>query len=293
MRSPSRQRIDVYDTESNTFEQPLIVTDLSDDPDVRSGLAACVVNRRLFICDSDEDSIFKVELDRDNDIQKSGAFDRPGGVSVNGACNLLVWYYFACEIVEYTPVGEAICAISLQLTVIQLSPEHSIELTTSRLVVCGRALRLVGRNVYNDIFDINVMNEGKGKDRKTSVTEYKSQSQSATSYEFSYARRLAVDVNKQHIFVIDFDKDKVVAFRRSLQSLEYRYVTEISTTSSGGKLYTPLCLYLNSSRELYIGEDVISDRYNRPVHGGRICVFSISDNFVLHVLDNSALFSCQ
>jgi hypothetical protein len=116
LRCPSQQQIQVYDTKTFKQQRALQVKLLSHDS---SGLTSCVTNNCVYVSDpgplfSDKNTVYKVELSRNNQVFSWCVDSWPQGLSINTACNLLVACFEANKIVEYTTSGSLVREICLK-----------------------------------------------------------------------------------------------------------------------------------------------------------------------------------
>ena len=224
LRSSSEQQIEVYDTTTFKLQQTLNVVGLSNHP--YNGLTSCVINNCLYVSDSLNATVYKIELTGHNEVSKWRVDGMPTGLSINAACNLLVTCFGDKKLLEYTPSGSLVREIRLQLT---SDSWHAIQLTSDQFVVC----------TWDDDDVVDANSQGRV------VVSYTNQLQSTTRHQFSQPRHLAVDKNNECIFVADY---RIVMLSRSLKCAR-----EFNASVDGRRL-PPQCLYLNQSNSrLYVG----------------------------------------
>ena len=125
----NRQQVDVYDAATLSFQRCLVVLGLS----WARGLAVCSKNKCLYVFDSDNDCVHRVDLGGNNAVKKWSVARRSGDVSVNGEHNLIVACCWANKLQEYTTHGSLVREICLQAGVTR--PWHAIQLSTGDYVV--------------------------------------------------------------------------------------------------------------------------------------------------------------
>lgn len=255
LHNPSKQHIDVYDSEAFQQQQSLKVNDLSDDT-TWNGLTTCVINKFLYVSDHDEAKVYKVQLAIDSEVLKWSVGRRPMGLSTNAACNLLVACFDDEKILEYTTNGAFVREIHLQLNDDEfLNPWHAIQLTNGHFVVsCGDV------NSESHVFEVDV----NGRVLATCSNQLKSTSKP----EFSWPRHFAVDKNNELIYVLDCWKNRVVILNRSLDCT-YEMLID-------GGFHTPSCIHFNESQDrIFIGE-----RCNHLSNVGRRNSVLVFDNII-------------
>jgi DNA-binding beta-propeller fold protein YncE len=134
LRSPSQQKIQVYDTETFKPQGALEVKDLSNATSF-SGLTSCVTNSCVYVSDSRKDTVFKVVLSGNNQVFSWKVGRQPRGMSINTASNLLVVCYEVNEIHEYITSGSLMRKICLTSKNVELRPYHAIQLTKDDFLV--------------------------------------------------------------------------------------------------------------------------------------------------------------
>jgi sugar lactone lactonase YvrE len=141
LRSPTQKQIQVYDTKEFKQQQALQVKDLSDGTPA-NGLTSCVTNNCVYVSDTNNKTVYKVELPGNNQVISWNVRGRPCGLSMNTACNLLVACFKDSKIVEYTTRGSLVREICLKSNDVDLRPFQAIQLTSdqfySQLVECDQ-----------------------------------------------------------------------------------------------------------------------------------------------------------
>lgn len=121
-------RIEVYDTTDWSLRSHLLIDDLGDY--VR-GLASCDFNKCLYVSDCGCSCVHKVDLSTYKVALKWSVADRPWGLSVNSARNVLVACCGAGKVQEYSSVGSLIREIYINGG----SPYHGIQLLNGQTAV--------------------------------------------------------------------------------------------------------------------------------------------------------------
>lgn len=128
LRSPSQQRIQVYDLQTFTLQPKTIkVSGLSDEHRC-NGLTACDINKCLYVSDFSSAAVHQMRL-TDIKIRKWSVGRGPCGLSVNTECNLLVACYEDNKIQEYTKEGSFVREICIQCNDGKslLYPHHAVQ----------------------------------------------------------------------------------------------------------------------------------------------------------------------
>jgi hypothetical protein len=236
VRSPSRKQIQVFDTHEFKLQQVLEVEDLNDDLWDYSGLTSCVTNNCLYVSDTVEKTVYKVELSGNNQVFGWQVDGWPRGLSTNTSHNLLTVCCWTNKILEYTTTGSLIRKIRLKANDVISFPHHAIQLTSDQFAVC----------CSNDVVEVDT--EGRV------VVSYKNQLQSSTQRKFNFLHRLdlAVDENNDFVFVADTYNNRNMIVNRSLDCCGAH---KFSIMSVGGKLKLPSCLHFDTSQNrLFFGQ---------------------------------------
>jgi DNA-binding beta-propeller fold protein YncE len=239
LHNPSEQQIGVYDAKTFKLRQNLNVFNLSDH--CNNGLTSCTENMRVYVNEFGKNKIRSLELTDDRKSRVWEVGRGPRGLSVNAAAHLLVSCSGEDKLQEYSPNGMLLIEISLPS-----APWHAIQLTTDLYAVC----------VLDDVVEVDTQGRV--------VARYGDQLQSQTKYELSCPRHLAVDRNKNNIFVADCHSEKFfITFNRSGARF-----SSLNAFVGGGRQPQTCRLYFNKSiRQLYVCE---------AASGGRIFIFDIS-----------------
>jgi hypothetical protein len=214
LRSPSEQKIEVYETTTFKLQQILNVAGLRDN--IFNDLTSCVVNNGLYVSDFRNTTIYKIELTGDNHVFKWQVDDsrKPYGLSINDACNLLVTCCDDKKLLEYTSSGSLVRGIRLEWT---MSPWHAIQLTSDQFVVCTSYDDRRSYDYDDDDDDDDDDDVVEVNSRGQVVVSYKNQLQSTTRHQFDEPRHLAVDKSNECIFIAEHGNDRIVMLSRSLK----------------------------------------------------------------------------
>jgi hypothetical protein len=247
LRHPAQQQIQVYDTRTFKQQRALQVKHLSDRtwymlPGMitpGNGLTSCVTNNCVYVSDTGENTVYKVEVFGSNKVFSWRVGSQPRGLSVNNACNLLVACIKANKIQEYTTSGSLVREVHLQSNDVELCPYHAIQLSSDQFVVscCNKT------NQMYDVVEIDT----KGR----IIVSYSNQPQSTNHKTFRWPFRLSVDKNKECVLVADCLNNRIVIVDRLLNYC----ARELNMMSVDGGLYRPSCLYFDlPQNRLCVGE---------------------------------------
>lgn len=249
---PSKQQIDVYDTHDCKRKESLKVNDLVDE--AFNGLTSCDLNMCLYINDWQNSTVYMMRLTGNREVMKWKVDERPTGLSVNSAHNLLVTCHWAKKLQEYAYDGSLVREIDLQSND---QPWHSIQLSSNLYLVCIKG----NTSKDGDVVEMNSHGE--------ITIKYKSHLQSTTSAQFSWPRHLAVDTKNERIFIADYGNKRIVVLERSLNNAK-EFSAQSATSADDVGLHKPQCLHVNKfSNRLFVG--FVDD----GVKGGRVCTFDI------------------
>jgi hypothetical protein len=92
LRHRSQQQLQVYDLKSFKLQKAIQIIGLSDRTS-ESGLTSCVTSNCLYVSDTYQGTVYKVELSANNKISEWSVGERPCGLSTNTAGNLIVACY--------------------------------------------------------------------------------------------------------------------------------------------------------------------------------------------------------
>ena len=202
------QQVEVYDAETLTLQRHIAVHGLG----LSYGLVACTNNKCLYASDWGDNNIHRVELSGSNAVKKWSVADRPVGLSVNIAHNLVVACWGAYKLQEYTTHGSLVREICLQSGA--TNPWHAIQLSTGDYVV--------SRNTPSGVVgEVGVDGQ---------VIHSYGQSQTSHVGQMTYPAGLAVTKNDD-ILVADVDNDRILSINRSTGCVQELALSEIGRAS--------------------------------------------------------------
>ena len=224
----SSQQVEVYDVITLKQKKTLSVPGLGSQ--VYCGLAACDVNKCLYISDCDNNVVHRVELARNNIVTKWSVSKGPEGLSVNSSHNVLVAGNGTHKIEEYTTHGTLVRQISLQSEI--QYPKHVVQLSSDQFGVTHQ-----GPNHGYSVVDVN------GQVIKTYGHSYGSGPR-----QMNQPYGIAIN-SRDFGFIADTNNNRIIVINpRTFNS------RQLSVSVDGG-LQSPMCLLLDESRDrLYIGE---------------------------------------
>jgi len=245
LRVKERDQVEVYDIITYHLQRSLTVLDFGAFADMTS----CEDYGCVYISDPVVESIHR--LDVQGAATRWAVNDRPAGLSVNTAYNVLVACRVVRKVKEFSSHGDLLRELTLPDDVI--NPLHAIQTRSGQFIVChGYPDDSVHRvcKISKDGHDIV---HSHGGQQGSDIGQYRGPA------------RLAVDSNG-FVFVVDVSNRRV-----TLLSLMLDYVRQVV---SGDKLkWDPLRLYLDTQkRRLYVADDQWMDgKYT----AGCVVVFSV------------------
>ena len=224
VRSGSRH-VEVYDAVTLTLRRHITVHGLGS---FTPGLAACAKHLCLYLSDSINDSVHRVELAGSNAVKKWSVASDARDLSVNVSHNLVV----ACEgtnkLQEYSTHGSLLREICLPAGVTH--PWHAIQLSTGDYVVS----QCTSPGVVSVV----------GVDGQ--VVHSYGQSQTSEVGQMKYPASLAVTKNDD-VLVADWGNNRILSINRSAGCVQ-----ELSLSVDGG-IHCLRALCLDKSRgRLYV-----------------------------------------
>ena len=165
-----KKKIDVYDAVKMKLRRRISLPGLSYSA---SSLAACPRNNCLYVGDWNDLTVHRVDLENSNLVKKWPVADKPEGLSVNEAHNVLVACMTDSLLQEYTTRGHLVRQIKLREGA---SPWHAIQLSTGDFVV----------SQYKQSGVVNIV----GQDGRT-LRSYRGSKRSGGG-ELKYPRSIAV-----------------------------------------------------------------------------------------------------
>jgi len=249
LRRKERQQVEVYDVITYRLQGYLTVPNAGAFTDMTS----CDHYHRVYIGDDIVECVHK--LDVQGTVTLWTVKDKPLGLSVNSAHNVLVTCCRVCKIKEFSSHGELVRELTLPSDVI--NPSHAIQTRSVQFIVCHG---LMGDPVHR-VCTISA-------DGHYIVHSHGGQQGSQTD-QYIVPSHLAVDDN-EFVFVADCNNHQVTLLS---PTLEYVKVVVPGDELKGD----PCSLCLNTRhrrRHLYIA---VSELTVDGRETGRVAVFNVSD----------------
>ena len=240
LRSKERNQIEVYDVITYRFQRCLTVQDAR----VFTDMTSCEHCLCVYIANHFGACVHRLDLD--GSATQWAVNDKPNGLSVNTAHNVLVTCRDVRKIKEFSSHGEMLRRISFPDDVTH--PWHAVQLASSQFIVCHSDLDNAIHQVSMISADGRHIVHSHGGQRGSDIGQY------------SKPRHLAVD-SREFVFVADSDNRRV-----TLLSPTLNYVRQIL---AGGELTGgPGRLCLDVRRRLLH----VADNGKRT---GRVVIFSV------------------
>ena len=219
----------VYDVTTFTSRPSLSVPGLGLSS---FGLAACGVNNSLYVSDSDNNQMHRVDLSGSNDVIKWSTAVQPVALHVTTDSNLIVACCEAKKLQEFKTRGSAVREICLQF-----NPYHAIPLAGNQFVVSTWISS-----------QVHVVDAG-----GHTVRSYGSGTKGSGVGQLSYPMMLAVAADNT-VLVADQDNNRLIVIDASLTT-----ASEVNLNLTAGNtlhLQSPISLAVDGARgRLYIGEN--------------------------------------
>jgi len=246
LRPKERDQVEVYDAISYRLQRRLTVPNCRSYTDITS----CPHNRCVYVANFDDCCVFGLG------VEGTGTTwwcvnDKPSGLSVNAAHNLLVTCAGVGKIKEFSSRGKLLRELALPGDVI--NPWHALQLTSGQLIAChGNRTDLVQRVCHLS------------DDGRHMIQSHGGQPGSATG-KYNVPIHLAVDDN-EFVFVADVYNRRV-----TLLSPTLGYVRQV--VASDDLKWHPRSLCLDTqSRRLYVADNESKDG---KWTSGRVVAFSV------------------
>jgi len=221
----SKTEVEVYDAVTLTLERRLPVSGISSGV---SGIAACSINKCLYLSSWDKPRIYRVKLAQGT-AKNWPVANTPRGLSVNGDNNVLVACTTDKKLQEYTTKGRLVREICLPAGL--GPPWHAIQLSTGEYVVSH----------YQSPGVVSVV----GVDGRP-LRSYEPSSSSDVG-PMKYPAGLVT--KRGDILVADKRNNRILAINSSLTR------AQVFPLPDDLRLERPFTLYLDDTRDrLYIGE---------------------------------------
>jgi len=251
LRSKECGQIEVYDIITYRFQCCLSL------PNARlfADMTSCEHFLCVYIADHGADCVHRLDvgLGLQGSITQWVVSDKPSGLSVNTAHNVIVTFSSVRKIKEFSSHGEVIRKFAFPDNVI--NPWHAIQLTNSQFIVC--------HNNHDDSIHKVCMISADGRHI---VHSHGGQRGSETG-QYSEPRHLAVD-NHEFVFVADLNNRRV-----TLLSPTLNYVRQVLGRDELKGCPGRLCLDVQRRRLLVADNDCSCRKDSKRT--GRVVVFSV------------------
>jgi len=240
-----RDQVDVHDVFTYRLQRCVTV------PNARSfiDMTSCEHNRCVYIGDPNVECVHR--LDVQGAVTRWTVNDKPAGLSVNAAHNVIVTCRVAGKIKVFGTHGDLLRELMVPSDVI--NPWHAIETRSGQFIVCHGG---AGDPVHR----VCMMSD----DGRHIVHSHGGQRGSDTG-QYHVPRHLAVDDN-EFVFVADLNNNRV-----TLLSPTLKYVREVVSRDQLKWRPRRLCLD-TEQRLLYVAENDWKDDKSTA---GRVVVFSV------------------
>ena len=242
-------RVEVYDAATFTLQRCLEIPGLGS---YSYGLAVCACNKCLYASDWHNSCVHRVELLASNATMKWSVENRPAGLTMNSANNLIVLSKWERKLQEFTTCGTLLRNIQLQTDIEQ--PVGVVEVCSGKFAVSyeGSLHRVC-------LVDVNVVKGGIA----TILGRYGGHKGSGLAM-MNHPRGLAIDKHG-NILIADSGNNRLFVLNHSLTSAH-----NMSVSVDGG-LNGPSSLWYDKSRgRLYVGAEgrvVVIDHVKDFTHG--------------------------
>jgi len=243
VRLAVRDQVEVYNVITYSLLRRITVPNIRGFNDMTS----CNHYRCVYISDHLMDCIHR--LASQGGVTQWPVKDKPGGISVNKAHDVLVVCPFVRKIKEFSTDGKLLRELTLRDDVI--NPWHAIQLTSGQFVVCHGGCG----DAVNRVCIISA-------DGKKTVRAHGGKRGSGTG-QYNEPRHLAVDDNEA-VFVVDLYNRRVTLLSPKLDFV--RHVVSLNKLK-----WWPLRLHLDvQRRRLYVIDNILQGEF-----AGRVVVFSV------------------
>jgi len=245
LRGKERDEVEVYDVITYRLQRCLTV------PNARSftDMTSCEHYHCLYIGDHIVECVHR--LDVDGAATQWPVNDRPWGLSVNAAHNVIVTCYGVRKIKEFSSHGHLLRELTLPDDVI--NPWHTIQSRSGQFIVCHGLRDDPIQRVCVISADGRHIVHSHGAQRGSDIGLYKG------------PRHLAVDYDER-VYVVDIGNRRVTLLSPTLS-----YIRQV--VSSDQLKWRPRRLYLDvQRRRLYVTDIEVKDG---KATAGRVVVFSV------------------
>ena len=246
LRDKERDQVEVYDVITYRLQRRLTVPNVG----LFTVMTSCEHNRCMYIGDCVVACVHR--LDVQGAVTRWAVNDKPWGLSVNAAHNVLVTCHVVCKIKEFSSHGDLLRELTIPNDVI--APWQATQTRSGQFIVCHG----IGDDPVNRVCMISA-------DGRHIVHSHGGQRGSDTDQYCHEHLRLAVDDN-EFVFVADSDNRRVTLLSPTLE-----YVRQVvSRDQLKGE---PSCLYLDTrQRLLYVA---VYEYEKGKWRGGHVAVFSV------------------
>jgi len=247
LRDKERDQVEVYDVITYRLQRCLTV------PNARllTNMTSCEHNRCVYISDHTGECVHR--LDVQGAVTRWTVNNRPFGLSVNAAHNVIVTCRLVRQIKEISSRGNLLREITLSVDII--NPSHAIQTRSGQFIVCHGSSD-------DPVHRVCMMSD----DGRHIVHSHGGQRGSDTG-QYDVPVRLAVDDN-EFVFVADLNNRRV-----TLLSLTLEYVRQV--VSCDQLEWCPRRLLFDKERRrLYVCDN--ERNYGQAKYrAGRVVVFSV------------------
>ena len=247
LRDKERDQVEVYDVVTYRLQRCLTVPNAR----VFADMTSCEHNRCVYISDHTGECVHR--LDVQGAVTRWTVNDRPTGLSVNAAHNVIVTCHVVRKVKLFSTHGDLLRKLKLPSDVI--NPWHAIQTRSGQFIVCH------GSSVLGDaVHRVCMMSD----DGRRIVHSHGGQPGSVTG-QYHVPVHLAVDDN-EFVFVADVNNRRVTLLSPTLE-----YVRQV--VSRDQLKWRPHRLCLDTERRvLYVAENEVKDD---KWTAGRVVLFSV------------------
>jgi len=240
-------KVEVYDVITYCLQRCVTAPDIHGVGDITS----CEHNRCVYIGDAFVQCVHR--LDVQGVVTRWTVNDKPCGLSVNAAHNVIVTCRVDRKVKEFSSHGDLVRELDLPNDVIH--PWHAIQTRSGQFIVCHGSSD-------DPVHRVCIMSD----DGRHIVHSHGGQPGSDTG-RYNVPYRLAVDDN-EFVFVADLNNSRVTLLSPTLE-----YVRQV--VSCDQLKWWPCRLHLDTQRrQLYVAENEWNDEQDTYT-AGRVVVFSV------------------
>jgi len=238
-------KVEVYDVIHYRLQRRLTVPNIIG----LTAMTSCEHYMFVYIADCNDECIHR--LDVQGTFTRLAVNDKPWGLSVNAAHNVLVTCRDVRKIKEFSSHGDLLRELTLPDDVI--NPSHAIQTNSGEFIVCHGDLGDPVHRVCKISADGRHIIKSHGRQRGPDIGQY------------DVPRHLAVD-NNEFVFVVDVTNRRVTLLSPTLD-----YIRQIVSRDDLKWMPNRLCLDIHR-RRLYVTDD---DKRGFFPTTGRVVVFSV------------------